>query len=76
MVVEAAVTVGGGGWGAENVRSGGRKTTGNNDNLILRGTISECIRGIVGIIGSNGYLKKYYLDKRLLEGILPSGCEE
>ena len=37
MVVEAAVTVGGGGWGAENVRTGGRKTTGSNDNLVLRG---------------------------------------
>jgi hypothetical protein len=71
MVVEAAVTVGGGGWGAENVRVGGRETTGNNDFLVLRGTISECVRGIVGIIGSNGYLKQYYLDKRLLEGILP-----
>jgi hypothetical protein len=72
MVVEAAVTVGGGGWGAENVRVGGRKTTsGNNDFLILRGTLSECVRGIVGIINNNGYLKQYYLDKRLLEGILP-----
>jgi len=74
MVVEAAITVGGGGWGAENVRStDGRKVTGPGDQdfLIVKGTISECIRGIVGIIGQNGYLKKYYLDKRLLEGILP-----
>jgi len=71
MIIEAAVTVGGGGWGAENVHVGGRATTGNNDYLVLRGTISECVRGIVGIIGSNGYLKRYYLDKRLLEGILP-----
>jgi len=74
MVVEAAVTVGGGGWGAENVRStGGRKVTGpgKQDFLILRGTICECVRGIVGIINTNGYLKQYYLDKRLQEGILP-----
>ena len=71
MVVEAAVTVGGGGWGAENV--GSRKTTGpgNNDFLVLKGSLSECVRGIVGIINSNGYLKKYYLDKRLMTGILP-----
>ncbi len=75
MIVEAAVTVGGGGWGAENVNSNstGRKTTGpgNNDFLVLRGSLSECVRGIVGQINANGYLKKYYLDKRLLEGILP-----
>jgi hypothetical protein len=75
MVVEAAVTVGGGGWGAENVNSSGmrRKTTGpgTNDYLILHGTISECVRGVVGITSTNGYIKQYYLDKRLLEGILP-----
>lgn len=74
MIVEAAVTVGGGGWGAENVRSSnGRKVTGpgNQDLLILRGTLSESIRAVVGLINTNGYLKRYYLDKRLLEGILP-----
>jgi len=71
LIVEAAVTVGGGGWGSENVPK--RKTTGpgNNDFLVLRGSLSECVRGIVGQINYNGYLKKYYLDKRLLEGILP-----
>jgi hypothetical protein len=74
MIVEAAVTVGGGGWGAENVRSSnGRKVTGpgNQDILVLRGTLSECIRAVVGLINTNGYLKRYYLDRRLLEGILP-----
>jgi type II secretory pathway pseudopilin PulG len=73
MIVEAAVTVGGGGWGAENVHIGGRRVTGpgSQDFLVLRGTISECVRGVVGIIDKNGYLKNYYLDKRLLEGILP-----
>ena len=74
MVIEAAVTVGGGGWGAENVRSsGGRKVSPGykQDFLIVRGTLSECIRGIVGIVGQNGYIKRYYLDKRLLKGILP-----
>jgi hypothetical protein len=75
MVVEAALTVGSGGWGAENVARGsygGRKeTTGNQDQLIVRGTITEALRGVVGVIGSDGYLKSYYLDSRLLEGVLP-----
>jgi len=74
-VVEAAITVGGGGWGAENVRrenDGGRKETSNpQDFLVVRGTITEAMRGIVGQIGKDGYLKRYYLDERLLEGILP-----
>ena len=75
MIVEAAVTVGGGGWGAENVGSsgGGRKEKGpgSQDFLILRGAVSECVRGVVGLVGSDGYIKRYYLDNRLLEGILP-----
>ena len=75
MVIEAAITVGGGGWGAENVRRGsygGRKeASGNQDNLIVRGSIAEAVRGVVGLIGSDGYVKRYYLDERLLEGILP-----
>jgi len=75
IVVEAALTVGGGGWGAENVRRGwygGRKeTSGNQDQLVVRGTITEAIRGVVGLVGSDGYLKYYYLDERLLEGVLP-----
>ncbi len=70
MVVEAAITVGGGGWGAENV--GSRKSYSQpQDDLILRGTITESIRGVVGIIGRNGFLKNYYFDDRVLEGILP-----
>lgn len=75
MVVEAAITVGGGGWGAENVRRGaygGRKEDGGNqDKLILHGTITEAIRGVVGLIGGDGYLKYYYFDERVLEGVLP-----
>lgn len=78
-VVEAAMTAGGGGWGAENVgiMSGsnyycGRKETSSsgNDNLYVRGTLVEAVRGVVGY-GTDGYLKKYYLDERLLEGVLP-----
>ena len=79
MVVEASITVGGGGWGAENVARyyrgkyyGGRKETdGNQDFLVLRGTITEAVRGVVGLIGKDGYYKRYYLDERLLQGILP-----
>jgi hypothetical protein len=79
LIVEAAITVGGGGWGAENVQQtyngttyGGRKEiTGPTDNLIVRGSISEAIRGVVGVIGTDGYVKKYYMDNRLAQGILP-----
>jgi type II secretory pathway pseudopilin PulG len=75
MVVEAALTVGGGGWGAENVQwygYGGRKeASGYQDDLVIRGTIAEAARGVVGLIGADGFLKHYYSDERLLEGVLP-----
>ncbi len=75
VVVEATITVGGGGWGAENVERGsygGRKEIGGTqDNLVVRGSITEAIRGVVGLIGQDGFLKNYYMDERLLEGILP-----
>ena len=75
-VVEAAITIGGGGWGAENVRrgsDGGRKErSGRQDYLILRGALVEAMRGVVGLVNSDGYLKRYYFDERLLEGILPA----
>lgn len=75
--VEAALTIGGGGFGAENVRRssyGGRKEFGGagQDRLVLHGTISEVLRGVVGLIGYDGYLKWYFMDSRLLQGILPS----
>ena len=75
-VVEAAITVGGGGWGAENVYKsssyGGRKELNPpQDVLIVRGTLVEAVRGIVGVTGTDGFLKHYYLDERLLEGVLP-----
>ncbi len=71
MVVEASMTVGGGGWGAENVGNRRGYSADNYDDLIVRGTITEAIRGVVGLIGTNGYSKHYYFDKRFLEGILP-----
>ncbi len=81
MVVEAAVTVGGGGWGAENVYRSDASTDRKNyngsssDNLIVRGSITEVTRGVVGCnissTNKNGYSKMYYFDKRLMRGILP-----
>jgi len=76
-VIESALTIGGGGFGAENVRRdsyGDRKESsgGSQDKLLVRGTLSEVLRGVVGMVGKDGYLKHYYLDRRLLEGILPS----
>ncbi|MBN1975637.1 MAG: hypothetical protein JW787_18530 [Sedimentisphaerales bacterium] len=69
-IVIAAVTVGGGGWGAENV--GNRKEyNGIQDDLILNGSICEAVRGVVGLVGNDGYIKKYTIDERLLEGVLP-----
>jgi hypothetical protein len=74
LVVEAAITVGGGGWGAEHVQrgfSGGRKDTGTQDDLLVRGTLTELMRGVVGLTGSDGYLKQYYFDRRMLSGLIP-----
>ena len=81
MVIEAAITVGGGGWGAENIERsfgggtyGGRKEapgSGSQNDLIIRGSVTEAVRGVVELIGTDGYLKRYYLDERLFEGILP-----
>jgi hypothetical protein len=78
-VVEAAITVGGGGWGAENVMrksgstyyGGRREKDGDQDALIVRGSISEAVRGVVGVVGSEGYIKNYSADTRLMNGILP-----
>lgn len=76
VTVEAAMTVGGGGWGAENIdRSwsypGRENFNGSrNDNLVIRGSLTEVMRGIVGS-GGNGYLKNYYYDRRVMTGILP-----
>ncbi len=82
-IVEAAITVGGGGWGAENVGGaavypgyGRKEYSGPQDNLIVRGAITEAIRAAVGQIdiygnGIEGYSKHYYFDSRLLKGILP-----
>lgn len=76
MVVEAAMTIGGGGWGAEHVlrgSNGGRKEASPpTDDLVVRGTIAEVMRGVVGVIDKDGYSKNYYFDERLLTGLIPS----
>lgn len=68
-IIEASITVGGGGWGAENV--GNRETYGGTgDDLYVRGSIAEVARGVVGVFDSNtgttinGYTKHYYYDER------------
>jgi hypothetical protein len=78
VVVEAAITVGGGGWGAENVQAASsgpnRKeyTSGTSDHLSVHGSITEVIRGVVGLPSYNdGFLKEYTIDTRLMSGILP-----
>lgn len=78
-VVEAALTIGGGGWGAENVRDysgsnyyGDRRVVSTpQDDLYVRGSITEVVRGIVGHLNNDGYVKHYYIDTRLMSGILP-----
>ncbi len=71
MVVQAAITACGGGWGAENI--GGRTNVNPNglDNLIVAGSISESVQGIVADFMGNGFRRCYYFDGRLLSGILP-----
>lgn len=88
MIIEAAITVGGGGFGAENVTvfpngHGGRRealeilTPSNEriqDRLVIHGCLVEVCRGIVGATyrnDSDGFVKNYYMDERLYNGILP-----
>lgn len=73
-VVEAAITVGGGGWGAEHVRRTSeerKEASGKTDDLIVRGTLTEVVRGVVGLVDADGYSKNYYFDERLMSGIIP-----
>ena len=80
VIVEAAITVGGGGWGAENVATASTSSnpnrkeynSGTSDNLIVHGSITEVVRGVVGMPSySDGFLKEYTIDTRLMSGILP-----
>ncbi len=70
VVVEAGIVVGGGGWGAEYVRNR-KELTPPQDYLVVRGTVTERVRGVVGLTGNDGFLKYYYFDQRLLLGFIP-----
>ncbi len=70
MVVQAAITAAGGGFGVEKVEN--RKETINKNNFVVAGTITEVVRGLVKDLRSEkGFKKHYYSDKRLSNGILP-----
>ena len=76
VTVEAAMTVGGGGWGVENLYRNssfpGRKNYSPNqkDTLIVRGSLTEALRGAIGS-GNNGFIRGYYYDERVMAGIVP-----
>jgi hypothetical protein len=67
-VVQAAITVGKGGWGEENITN--RYMMIKYDGLILAGSITEAVRGAYVETGG-GCRKYYYFDKRLLKGHVP-----
>jgi len=71
MVVQAAITVCGGGWGAENIGARTSVNPSGTDNLVVAGSITESVQGIVSDGIGNGFRRCYYFDKRLLTGILP-----
>jgi hypothetical protein len=77
-VIEAGITVGRGGWGAEDVHDR-REYSGHQDDILVHGAISEVLRGVVGLVGADGYKKYYSYDKRLrktdLYVLTPDGGE-
>ncbi|MCK5172359.1 MAG: hypothetical protein KAR47_03155, partial [Planctomycetes bacterium] len=68
MVVQAAITCGGGSWGMENLGSSSRRFD-KEATLILAGAIVEPVQGAV-LHGAGGYKRNYYFDERFLNGIL------
>jgi hypothetical protein len=70
MVVQAAITACGGGFGAENVGARLNANASGKDILIVAGSITESVQGRVAYI-NNGFRRCYYFDGRLLTGILP-----
>lgn len=68
MVVQAAITCGGGGWGMENLGSNSRKFD-KEAILIVAGAIAEPVQGAV-VRGVGGFKRHYYFDERFLNGIL------
>jgi len=76
IVVQAAITSCGGGWGAENVSSNPGLVARQNVNpdgkdiLIVAGSITDSVQGVVAEV-NNGFRRCYYFDERFLTGILP-----
>ena len=70
MVVQAAITACGGGWGAENIGARTNTNQTGKDVLVVTGSIVESVQGIVAY-RDNGFRRCYYFDGRLLDGILP-----
>ena len=70
MAVQAAITVCGGGWGAENVGARTNTNPDGKDTLIVAGSITEAVQGMVAE-DNNGFRRYYHFDDRLLGGILP-----
>jgi len=67
MVVEAAIIAGGGGWGMENAESRKVRADMQPSHLVVHGSITEAVRGVVG----PDYHKCYYFDQRLSNGLPP-----
>jgi hypothetical protein len=71
MVIHAAITCGRGGFGAENVENRRENNEEDGiDTLVVVGSVTEVFGDIVSF-NNNGYVKRYYFDKRLSGGILP-----
>ena len=71
-IVQAAITVCGGGFGVENL--GTRVESTNNNKLIVVGSIVEAVRGLAAnpeVNKNDGFRKCYYYDARFESGILP-----
>jgi len=71
MVVQAAITACGGGWGAENIGARTSVNPSGTDNLIVAGSITESVQGKIADYTGSGFRRCYYFDERLLTGILP-----
>ncbi|MCK5174823.1 MAG: hypothetical protein KAR47_15620, partial [Planctomycetes bacterium] len=68
MVVQAAITCGGGSWGMENLGSATRKLD-KEAILIAAGAIAVPVQGAL-VRGIGGFKRHYYFDERFLGGIL------
>jgi len=66
LVIQAVITVGGGGFGAENVVERKNTNTAGRDNLVFAGAITEAVQGMFANPGgNNGFRRLCYEDERL-----------